>query len=188
MVAGEDSAFGLVRANEDYSVSTEPCTTRSIPTRRWPPRRCCRFLKTGVYPVLNPTNFTPAQQFISTIKRFNHGGPFSYQWNGAVGFRARPLYNAVGELLRAARDCFCRAPSAATSRPPISRSPMAEPTTPSRPARPCARTLNPLISPLSFFYDVTGAVQLSIRHRDAEQALQPLLLVDGELHLVAHHR
>ena len=47
-------------------------------------------------PTLNPTNFTPAQQFISTINWFNHGGPYSYQWKTGCGTCAMRL--GRGEL------------------------------------------------------------------------------------------
>ncbi len=155
MVAGEDSAFGLVRANENYSVSTDTLHNPFYSNPALATATLLQFLKTGVYPALNPTNFSPAQQFISTVKRFNHGGPFSYQWNSQMDFqfdRSTTLsinyFGLKGLFLPSAINGNV-APTNLTL--PDGRADYAIAS-----GSTVARTLNPLVSPLSFFYDATA--------------------------------
>ena len=155
MVAGEDSAFGLVRANENYSVSTDTLHNPFYSNPALATATLLQFLKTGVYPTLSPTNFSPAQQFISTVKRFNHGGPFSYQWNSQMDFqidRSTTLsvnYMGLKGLFLPSAMNGNVAPTNLTL--PDGRADYAITS-----GSTVARTLNPLVSPLSFFYDATA--------------------------------
>ncbi|HTS49044.1 MAG TPA: TonB-dependent receptor, partial [Bryobacteraceae bacterium] len=155
MVAGEDADFGLVRANEDYSVSTNTLHSPFYSNPAVATTTLLQFLKTGAYPVLNPSNFSPAQQFISTIKRFNHGGPFSYQWNGQVDFQlSRTTTLSVSYF--GLRGLFLPSAIGGNVAPTNLTLPDGRANYAIAPGSTVARTLNPLISPLSFFYDVSG--------------------------------
>lgn len=155
MVAGEDAAFGLVRANEDYAVSTGTLHSPFYSNPALATAALLKFLQTGVYPKLNSNDFSPAQQFISTIKRYNHGGPHSYQWNGQMdiqlsrsttlsisylGVKGLELPSAIGGNV---------APASLTLANGKADYAIA-------PGSTVTRTLNPLISPLSFFFDATA--------------------------------
>ena len=155
MVAGEDSAFGLVRANENYSVSTDTLHNPFYSNPAQATAALLQFLKTGVYPTLSPTNFTPAQQFISTVKRYNHGGPFSYQWNSQMDFQiSRSTTLSVNYF--GLKGLFL--PSAINGNvvPTDLTLPDGRANYAIAPGSTVTRTLNPLISPLSFFYDATA--------------------------------
>lgn len=152
MVAGEDPAFGLVRANEDYSVSTGTLHSPFYSNPAVATATLLQFLKTGVYPALNNSNFSPAQQFISTIQRFNHGGPFSYQWNGQVDFEInRSMTLSVNYL--GLKGLFLPSAIGGNVAPTTLTLANGKADYAIAPGSTVARTLNPLISPLSFFYD-----------------------------------
>ncbi|HUJ50605.1 MAG TPA: TonB-dependent receptor [Bryobacteraceae bacterium] len=155
MVAGEDSDFGLVRANEDYSVSTNTLHSPFYSNPAVATSTLLQFLKTGDYPVLNPANFSPAQQFISTIKRFNHGGPFSYQWNGQVDFQIGHT-TTLSVSYFGLRGLFLPSAIGGNVGPTNLTLPDGRANYAIAPGSTVARTLNPLISPLSFFYDASG--------------------------------
>ena len=155
MVAGEDSDFGLVRANEDYSVSTNTLHSPFYSNPALATSTLLQFLKTGDYPVLNPTNFSPAQQFISTIKRFNHGGPFSYQWNGQLDFQINHT-TTLSVSYFGLRGLFLPSAIGGNVGPTNLTLPDGRANYAIAPGSTVARTLNPLISPLSFFYDASG--------------------------------
>jgi len=152
MVAGEDSAFGLVRANEDYSVSTGTLHSPFYSNPAVATATLLQFLHTGVYPVLSNTNFSPAQQFISTIKGFNHGGPFSYQWNGQMDFRISPS-TTLSISYFGLKGLFLPSAIGGNVAPTTLTLPNGKADYAIAPGLTVARTLNPLISPLSFFYD-----------------------------------
>ena len=155
MVAGEDSTFGLVRANENYSVSADTLHSPFYSNPAVATATLLRFLKSGVYPVLNPGNFTPAQQFVSTIKRFNHGGPSSYQWNGQMDLkidRSTTLSMSYFGL----RGLFLPSAINGNVAPTNLTLPDGAADYAITPGSTVARTLNPLVSPLSFFYDATA--------------------------------
>lgn len=155
MVAGEDPAFGLVRANEDYSVSTG---TLHSPFYSSPPLATAallQFLKTGVYPALHPTNFRPAQQFISTVKRFNHGGPSSYQWNSQIDFRINQA-TTLSMNYMGLKGLFLPSAINGNVAPTSLTLPNGEANYATAPGSTVPRTLNKLVSPLSFFYDATA--------------------------------
>jgi TonB dependent receptor-like, beta-barrel len=152
MVAGEDSAFGLVRANEDYSVSTGTLHSPFYSNPALATATLLQFLKTGVYPVLNNSNFSPAQQFISTIERFNLGGPFSYQWNAQVDFELnRSITLSVNYL--GLKGLFLPSAIGGNVAPTNLTLANGKADYAIAPGSTVPRTLNPLISPLSFFYD-----------------------------------
>src|SRR5579883_694647 len=155
MVAGQDSAFGLVRGNEGYSVSTGTLHSPFYSNPGLATAALLQFLKTGVYPALNPANFTPAQQFISTIKRFNHGGPFSYQWNAQVDFQiSRSATLSVSYF--GLRGLFLPSAIGGNVAPTNLTLPNGKADYAIAPGSTVPRTLNPLVSPLSFFYDASG--------------------------------
>jgi hypothetical protein len=152
MVAGQDSAFGLVRANENYSVSTGTLHSPFYSNPAVATPTLLQFLKTGVYPVLNNNNFSPAQQFISTIQRFNHGGPFSYQWNGQMDFQIdRSTTLSVSYL--GLKGLFLPSAIGGNVAPTSLTLANGKADYAISPGSTVARTLNPLVSPLSFFYD-----------------------------------
>lgn len=155
VVAGQDAAFGLVRGSEDYSVSSSPLHNPFYSNPALATANLLAFLKSGVYPALNPANYSPAQQFISTIKRYNHGGPFTYQWSAQADYqvsRASTLsvnyFGLKGLFLPSAINGNV-APAALTQTNGKADYAIALGST-------VARTLNPLVSPLSFFYDATA--------------------------------
>jgi len=155
MVAGEDSAFGLVRANENYSVSTATLHNPFYSNPALATATLLGFLRTGVYPALNPANFTPAQQFISTVKRFNHGGPFTYQWNGQMDFViGRSISLSVNYM--GLKGLFLPSAINGNVGPTNLTLPNGEANYAIAPGSTVPRTLNPLVSPLSFFYDATA--------------------------------
>lgn len=154
MVAGLDSAFGPIRPGE-YGVSQGTLHSPFYSNPAQATQVLASFLHTGVYPVLNPTNFTPAQQFISTINRFNHGGPYSYQWNAQtdvklgrdwalslsyLGVKGLALPSAFGGNVAPTNLTMASGKSDYEISPAI----------------PVSRTLNPLMSPLSFFFDAAA--------------------------------
>jgi hypothetical protein len=153
-VAGQDAAFGLARPGE-YAVfeNTLHSPFYSNPAQATP--ALMQFLKTGVYPVLAATNFSPAQQFVSTIRRANHGGPYSYQWNAQVDWKpSRDLsisayYLGVHGLELPSAFGGNVAPAAFTLANGKADYAIA-------PTVPVARTINPLVSPLSLFFDATA--------------------------------
>jgi hypothetical protein len=155
MVAGQDSAFGLVRANEDYSVSTGTLHSPFYSNPAVATATLLQFLKTGVYPVLNNANFSPAQQFISTIKRFNHGGPFSYQWNAQVDFQINKSTTLSASYL-GLRGLFLPSAIGGNVAPTNLTLANGKADYAIAPGSTVARTLNPLVSPLSFFYDASA--------------------------------
>lgn len=155
MVAGQDAAFGLVRANEDYSVSIGTLHNPFYSNPALATATLLQFLKTGVYPALNPANFSPAQQFISTIKRFNHGGPSSYQWNSQVDFRINRSTTASMNYM-GLKGLFLPSAINANLAPTNQSLPNGKADYAIAPGSTVARTLNPLVSPLSFFYDATA--------------------------------
>ena len=155
MVAGEDSAFGLVRANEDYSVSSNTLHSPFYSNPAVATATLLQFLKTGVYPVLNNSNFSPAQQFISTIKRSNHGGPFSYQWNGQVDIQLGKAATLSMSYL-GVKGLFLPSAIGGNVGPTNLTLPNGKADYAIAPGSTVARTLNPLISPLSFFYDASA--------------------------------
>ncbi|HEX6894202.1 MAG TPA: hypothetical protein VF146_02960, partial [Bryobacteraceae bacterium] len=155
MVAGQDSAFGLVRPNENYSVSTGTLHSPFYSNPALATAALLQFLRTGSYPVLNPSNFTPAQQFISTIKRFNHGGPFSYQWNAQIDFQiSRSTTLSVSYF--ALRGLFLPSAIGGNVAPANLALANGKADYAIAPGSTVPRTLNPLVSPLSFFYDASG--------------------------------
>ncbi len=152
MVAGQDSGFGLVRASEDYSVSTGTLHSPFYSNPAVATATLLQFLKTGVYPALNNSNFSPAQQFISTIQRFNHGGPFAYQWNAQVDFEiTRSTTLSVNYL--GLRGLFLPSAIGGNVGPTTLTLANGKADYAIAPGSTVARTLNPLVSPLSFFYD-----------------------------------
>jgi hypothetical protein len=155
MVAGQDADFGLVRANEDFSVSANPLHNPFYSNPALATATLLQFLKTGVYPVLSPANFAPAQQFISTIKRFNHGGPSSYQWNAQIDWQAANS-TTLSISYFGLRGLFL--PSAMNGNVAPTNLTIADGRADYAitPGSTVARTLNPLVSPLSFFYDSTA--------------------------------
>ncbi|HYL37349.1 MAG TPA: TonB-dependent receptor, partial [Bryobacteraceae bacterium] len=155
MVAGQDSAFGLVRANQDYSVSTGTLHSPFYSNPAIATAALLQFLKTGVYPVLNPANFTPAQQFISTIKRFNHGGPFTYQWNAQLDFQINRSTTLSASYL-GLRGLFLPSAIGGNVAPTNLTLPDGKADYAIAPGSTVPRTLNPLVSPLSFFYDASA--------------------------------
>ncbi len=128
-----------------------------------------QFLKTGVYPALNNSNFSPAQQFISTIQRFNHGGPFSYQWNAQVDFEISPSTTLSVNYL-GLKGLFLPSAIGGNVAPTNLTLANGKADYAIAPGSTVARTLNPLVSPLSFFYDAraqssyhSGTVSLAKR-------------------------
>src|SRR5579872_1791667 len=79
MVAGQDAAFGIPQPG--YGVYSNTLHSPFFTNPAIATQQLLSFLQTGVYPTLNPANFSPAQQFVSTVKKYNHGGPYDYQWN-----------------------------------------------------------------------------------------------------------
>ena len=154
MVAGQDGQFGLPQGNS-YAVFNNVLHNPFYSNPALATAAALQFLRTGVYPALNPANFSPAQEFVSTVKRYNHGGPYSYQWNAQVdvklsgdltlsinylGVRGLELPSAYGGNV---------APSTFTL--PDGRASYAV-----SPALAVANTIDPLISPLSLFFDASG--------------------------------
>jgi carboxypeptidase family protein/TonB-dependent receptor-like protein len=152
MVAGQDSAFGLVRASEDYSVSSGTLHSPFYSNPAVATPTLLQFLRTGVYPVLGNTNFSPAQQFISTIKRSNHGGPFSYQWNAQMDVRISPSTTLSISYL-GLKGLFLPSAIGGNVAPTTLTLANGKADYAIAPGLTVARTLNPLVSPLSFFYD-----------------------------------
>jgi hypothetical protein len=111
-----------------------------------------QFLRTGVYPVLNNANFSPAQQFISTIKRFNHGGPFSYQWDAQLDVRIDGASTLSISYL-GLKGLFLPSAINGNVAPTTLQLANGKADYAIAPGSTVARTLNPLVSPLSFFYD-----------------------------------
>lgn len=154
MVAGQDGQFGLPQG-DTYAVFNNVLHNPfySNPAQATP--AALQFLHTGVYPALSATNFSPAQEFVSTVKRFNHGGPYSYQWNAQVdlklshdlvlslnylGVRGLELPSAYGGNV---------APTTLTL--PDGRANYAV-----SPTITATNTIDPLVSPLSLFFDAAG--------------------------------
>jgi len=153
-VAGQDAAFGLPQGN-DYAVFKNVLHNPFYSNPAVATAQALQFLHTGAYPALNATNFSPAQQFVSSVKRYNHGGPYSYQWNAQVdavlahnltltlsylGVRGLELPSAYGGNVAPTNLTLAdgRADYAIASGSTVSR------------------TIDPLISPLSLFFDATG--------------------------------
>ena len=154
MVAGQDGQFGLPQGNT-YAVFNNVLHNPFYSNPALATPAALQFLHTGVYPVLNPANFSPAQEFVSTVKRYNHGGPYSYQWNAQVdvklshdlifslnylGVRGLELPSAYGGNV---------APTTMTL--PDGRANYAASSVNTSP-----NTIDPLVSPLSLFFDAAG--------------------------------
>ena len=153
-VAGQDADFGLPQG-ASYAVFRNVLHNPFYSNPAIATAQALQFLHTGIYPVLNPANFSPAQQFVSTVKRYNHGGPYSYQWNGQVdtrlardltlslsylGVRGLELPSAYGGNVAATN---LNLPDGRADYAIISGSTI-------------ARTIDPSMSPLSLFFDATG--------------------------------
>lgn len=153
MVAGQDAAFGIPR--QEYGVYTNTLHSPFFTNPAQATPQLMAFLQTGVYPTLNPSNFAPAQQFVSTVKKANHGGPYDYQWSAQLdtdlpfqwtlsirylGLRGLALPSSFGGNV---------APTTLTLPSGMADYAIA-------PGSTVARTIDPLISPLSLFFDATG--------------------------------
>ncbi len=156
MVAGEDSDFGLVRANEDYSVSTNTLHSPFYSNPALATSTLLQFLKTGELSGAEPDQFQPRAAVHLDDQALQSWRAVQLSMERPGGFPDQPHHDALGELLRFDAGCFCRAPSAAMLRPPISRFLTGEPTTPLRLARRSRVLSIRSISPLSFFYDASG--------------------------------
>ncbi|MBZ5602293.1 MAG: TonB-dependent receptor [Acidobacteriia bacterium] len=153
MVAGQDASFGFPQPG--YGVYSNTLHSPFYTNPAVATQQLLSFLQTGVYPTLNPANFAPAQQFVSTVKKYNHGGPYDYQWNAQIdtelaadtvlsirylGLRGLELPSSYGGNV---------APTNLTLANGMADYAIA-------PGSTVARTIDPLISPLSLFFDATG--------------------------------
>ncbi|HYL77952.1 MAG TPA: TonB-dependent receptor [Bryobacteraceae bacterium] len=154
MVAGLDSAFGPIRPG-DYGVSQNTLHSPFYSNPALATQALIGFLSSGVYPNLNPSNFAPAQQFISTIKRFNHGGPYSYQWNGQMDVRVSRDW-ALSVIYLGVKGQALPSAIGGNVAPTNLTLPNGKADYAIAPGVPVTRTLNPLMSPLSFFFDATA--------------------------------
>jgi len=154
-VAGQDAAFGLPLGNE-YAVFQNTLHSPFYSNPAQATAQALQFLHTGVYPTFSsPTNFGAAQQFISTIKRYNHGGPYSYQWNAQVDMRlARDMTLSANYL--GLRGLELPSGIGGNVAPTNLTLPNGEANYVISPSVPVTRTIDPLINPLSFFFDATA--------------------------------
>lgn len=153
-VAGQDSDFGLPQGGS-YAVFNNVLHNPFYSNPAVATAQALQFLRTGAYPALNPADFSPAQQFVSTVKRYNHGGPYSYQWNAQADIRlARDLTLSIRYL--AVRGLELPSAYGGNVAPTNLTLPDGRANYAAAPGSTVSRTLDPLISPLSLFFDATG--------------------------------
>ncbi len=153
-VAGQDADFGLPQGNT-YAVFNNVLHNPFYSNPAVATAQALQFLHTGVYPVLNPVNFAPAQQFVSTVKRYNHGGPYSYQWNAQMDARlARDLTLSISYL--GVRGLELPSAYGGNVAPTNLTLPDGRADYAVASGSTVARTLDPLVSPLSLFFDASG--------------------------------
>ncbi|MBX9603108.1 MAG: TonB-dependent receptor [Bryobacteraceae bacterium] len=151
-VAGQDSTFGAVRANENYAVSSGTLHTPFFANPALATANLLQLTRTGRYPALRPGNFAPAQQFFTTNKRDHRGGPRSYQWNAQTDVRL-PGSVALTLAYLGARGLGLPSSFAGNIAPAQARLPNGKNDYAIAPNVPVPRTLNPLVAPLSLFFD-----------------------------------
>jgi hypothetical protein len=151
-VAGQDSTFGPVRANENYAVSSGTLHTPFFANPALATANLLQLTRSGRYPALQPGNFAPAQQFFTTNKRDHRGGPRSYQWNGQADVRLAGGM-ALSLAYLGARGLGLPSSFAGNIAPAQARLPNGKNDYAIAPNVPVARTLNPLVAPLSLFFD-----------------------------------
>jgi Carboxypeptidase regulatory-like domain/TonB dependent receptor len=154
MVAGQDSQFGLPQGNT-YAVFNDVLHNPFYSNPALATAAALQFLHTGSYPVLNPANFSPAQEFVSTVKRYNHGGPYSYQWNAQVDVKlSRDLVLSISYL--GVRGLELPSAYGGNVAPTTLTLPDGRADYAISPTLAVAKTIDPLISPLSLFFDASG--------------------------------
>jgi hypothetical protein len=153
MVAGQDSAFGIPQPG--YGVYSNTLHSPFYTNPATATQQLLSFLHTGVYPTLDPANFSPAQQFVSTVKRYNHGGPYDYQWNAQLDFQLGQD-SVLSFRYLGLRGLFLPSSYAGNVAPTNLTLPNGMADYAITPGSTIARTIDPLISPLSLFFDSTG--------------------------------
>ena len=153
MVAGQDSAFGIPQPG--YGVYSNTLHSPFFTNPAQATSQLLTFLETGVYPTLNPSNFSPAQQFVSTVKMNNHGGPYDYQWSAQVDAEL-PHAWALSVRYLGLRGLALPSSYGGNVAPTTLQLANGMADYAIAPGSTVARTIDPLISPLSLFFDASG--------------------------------
>ena len=154
MVAGQDGQFGLPQGNT-YAVFNNVLHNPFYSNPALATPAALQFLHSGVYPVLSPANFSPAQEFVSTVKRYNHGGPYSYQYNAQVDVKlSHDLVLSLNYL--GARGLELPSAYGGNVAPTTLTLPDGRANYALSASNPTTNMIDPLVSPLSLFFDAAG--------------------------------